>query len=274
MDARGGARRRPPASQVGGEDADALSEGARRRERGERPEEPAIERVAVDGDDVHRGWMLRERRRLRPDANLDGVPILKAEPDLFPGDLFELPADEFPWWVAHLRSRQEKLAAREALGRGVPHFLPLRQQVVRRRGRKLTSFLPLFPGYLFFRGDAERRLELVRTNLCVRILPVTDQEALHHDLSQIRRLQELGLPLVLHPQMQVGDPVVVTDGFFRGFLGWVTEERGREKLVVTVRFLQRFVAVEALRDDVDPAREEDVTRSVGPRPPSVAPRVA
>lgn len=218
--------------------------------------------------------MLRERRPLRSDANLDGVPILKAEPDLFPGDLFQLPEEEFPWWVAHLRSRQEKLAAREARGRGVPHFLPLREQVVRRRGRKLTSYLPLFPGYLFFRGDAERRLDLMRTNLCVRILPVTDQQALHDDLAQIRRLQELGLPLVPHPEMQVGDPVVVTDGFFRGFHGWVTEARGREKLVVTVRFLQRFVAVEALRDAVDPARAEDVRRSVGPPPVPGGRRVA
>ena len=210
--------------------------------------------------------MLAGRDPEGPGANLDGVPILKPEPDLFPPELFELPVDAEPWWVAHLRSRQEKLAAREAHLLGVPYYLPLREQRVRRRGRTVISYLPLFPGYLFFRGDLDRRLEIVKTNLCVRVLEVRDQAAIAEDLGQIRRLQLLGLPLVPNPEITVGDPVRILEGFFRGFLGRVVAEKGREKLVVTVRFLQRAVSVESTREQVVTAKAADVAAALATQP--------
>jgi hypothetical protein len=39
------------------------------------------------------------------------MPLLKREPDLFPGDLFDLSVESHPWWVAHVKSRQEKALA-------------------------------------------------------------------------------------------------------------------------------------------------------------------
>lgn len=182
------------------------------------------------------------------------MPILKREPDVFPGDLFALAPLEWPWWVAHVRSRQEKLAARESRLRGIPFYLPLREQTLRRLGRRRTSFLPLFSGYLFFRGPTEVRRELLQTNLCVRVLPVLDQAALQHDLFQVRRLQELGLPLVPHAGIAAGDLVEVKEGPFSGYTGVVQKEKGRarERLVVLVRFIHRAVSVELDRDEVEP----------------------
>ena len=127
------------------------------------------------------------------------MPILKRESDLYPASLFELPADTYSWWVAHVRPRAEKQLAREVRFVEVPFYLPLREQTVQRRGRRQTSFLPLFPGYFFFRGGLETRVDVLRTNLCVRILTVLDQDALHTDLLQLHSLQETGLPLVPHP---------------------------------------------------------------------------
>ena len=182
------------------------------------------------------------------------MPILKREPDLFPDDFFALPAGEWRWWVAHLRSRQEKLAAREAGARGVPFYLPQREQLLRTGGRRRVSYLPLFPGYLFFRGSAEReRLEILKTNLCVRILEVVDQGAIAHDLGQVHRLQRSGHVLVPHPEITVGDDVRISDGPFRGMTGKVVQEKGTERLVVSVRFIHRAVAVELHREALVPA---------------------
>ena len=188
------------------------------------------------------------------------MPILKREPDFHPEALFELPTERYPWWVIQVRSRQEKLLARECRTRGVPFYLPLREYRNPRDPRRRTSWLPLFPGYLFVRGDVEHeRLELLKTNLCVHVLPVFDQEDLARDLGQVRRLQELGLPLRSHPELTKGSVVRVAEGPFEGMTGRVTSLKGKDRFVVSVRFIHRSVSVELPRDALVPGEK-------GPRP--------
>lgn len=181
------------------------------------------------------------------------MPILKREPDLLPEDLFDLPPDRWPWWVAHVRSRQEKALARECRLRGVPFYLPLREHRAARDRRRRVAFLPLFPGYVFIRGDLEHeRLEVLRTNLCVNVLAVLDQEGLGADLARVRRLQESGLPLLAHPELTKGSLVRIAAGAFAGMTGRVARLRGRDRFVVSVRFIHRSVSVEVSRDDLEP----------------------
>ena len=183
------------------------------------------------------------------------VPILKREPDFLPAELFDLAPERYPWWVAHVRSRQEKVLARECGARNIPFYLPLREHRSRRDPRHRISFLPLFPGYLFVRGDAEHeRLDLLKTNLCVNVLQVLDQEGLAHDLAQVRRLQETGLPLQAHPDLAKGSVVRIAEGPFEGMTGCVTSLKGKNRFVVSVRFIHRSVSVELDRDELEPER--------------------
>ena len=80
------------------------------------------------------------------------MPILTAEPALYPDDLFGCVREESSgsrWWVLHMRPRQEKSLARRLHERQVPFFLPLMPNRLRIRGRVTQSYLPLFGGYLF-----------------------------------------------------------------------------------------------------------------------------
>lgn len=181
------------------------------------------------------------------------MPILKREPDFQPDSLFELPAERYPWWVVHVRSRQEKALARECRQRGVPFYLPLREHRSRRGTRRRTSFLPLFPGYVFVRGSLEEeRLEVLKTNLCVNVLAVLAQEELAYDLAQVRRLQESGRPILPHPEMTLGSVVRIAEGPFEGMTGRVTATKGKGRFVVSVRFIHRAVSVELDRDALVP----------------------
>ncbi|MEO6327117.1 MAG: hypothetical protein ABIQ65_21030, partial [Thermoanaerobaculia bacterium] len=118
------------------------------------------------------------------------------------------------------------------------------EKSTRRDGRTRTSYLPLFSGYLFFRGDLHARSEMVRTDLCVRVLEVQDQDALDSDLRQIRTLQLAGVPLVSHPEVKLGDTVRIGEGPFKDLTGVIVRERGETRLVVTVRFINQFVSLE------------------------------
>ena len=189
------------------------------------------------------------------------MPILKREADLSPWHLFELSRTEQPWWVAWVRSRQEKGLARHLGGHGVGFYLPQAEKQVRRAGRTFVSSLPLFPGYLFFRGPSEARREALRSDLIVQVLPVLDQEGLHGELASLWRLQQSGAPLVSHPYLEAGDEVEVMDGPFRGWTGKVLREKGRLRLVVSITLLRQSVAAELDREVLAPLR---------PRPPARA----
>jgi hypothetical protein len=177
------------------------------------------------------------------------MPVLKHEPDTYPPGLFEL---EMPWLVAHVRSRQEKSLARYLHSFGVPFYLPQMEKRIRRAGRTVVSFLPLFGGYLFFRGAAEERLRAQRSDLTVNVLEAPDQDSLGAELQQLHSLQVGRGRLIPHPYIAAGDFVTITEGAFAGYRGVVVREKGQERLVVSVSMIRQSVAVEIDRELLRP----------------------
>jgi len=180
------------------------------------------------------------------------MPLLKREPDLFPHDLFDLPVERHPWWVAHVKSRQEKVLARHLQPLGIPYYLPQREQKIRRAGRNFVSHLPLFSGYLFFRGTDDDRYAALRSNLVAQVIDVVDQPLLDAELRRLRTLQESGLPLVSHPYIEPGSAVSITDGPFRGYEGIVIRARGHLRIVISITLLRTSFALEVDREALAP----------------------
>jgi len=176
------------------------------------------------------------------------MPILRKESDIFPETLFEMPAREAVWEIAHLRSRQEKAVARLLLDAQIPFYLPQIQQKKKTSRRTFVSHLPLFPGYIFLRRVEGLRETLWRTSAVANMLEVGDQEQLTAELLQIRQLQASGATLTPAVDITPGDAVRIEDGAFRGYTGVVVKERGSERLIVSVSILKKSVAVEFQRD--------------------------
>ena len=181
------------------------------------------------------------------------MPLLGRETELHPGNLFESTEPGGQWWVAYVRSRQEKALARHLLDRQVPYYLPMWEKRRRRSGRALISFLPLFPGYVFFQGWRRERRQALESNVVVKILDVKDQLRLHRELASLFLLRANGAPLVPYPYIGEGDQVEVAAGPFRGWTGSVVRQRGHFRLVVSVTLLRRSVAAEFDRDVLVPA---------------------
>lgn len=176
------------------------------------------------------------------------MPILRKEIDIFPGDLFDLPTEDAPWEIAHLRSRQEKSVARLLLQEGQRFYLPQVEQTKKRAGRKFVSHLPLFPGYIFMRRLNGLREALWRTHAVVNVIEVPDQAQLHAELLQIRQLEVSGAILTPAVELVPGDSVRITEGAFSGYTGIVVKERGALRLIVSVSILKKSVAVEFPRE--------------------------
>jgi transcription antitermination factor NusG len=170
------------------------------------------------------------------------MPILPAEPDMYPDDLWEGDAErddaDRRWYCLHTRPRQEKATARDLRARRVAFYLP---QIVREDrtpgGRKTRSILPLFGSYLFLFGDELDRVEALKGNRLVKVLEVSDQEGLIRDLKQVHRMLASGLAIEPEPSAPVGGRVRIVSGPLTGLVGTVVRRDKRDHFTAAVKML-------------------------------------
>jgi transcription antitermination factor NusG len=177
------------------------------------------------------------------------MPALAAETCLFPEQLFaeyplDLLAEDQQWWVMRTKSRQEKSLARDLLAREIPFYLPMAKKVAKVRGKRFSSYLPFFPGYVFLYANEANRVLSLTTNRVVQLLPVREQEKLWFDLSQIHRLLESDAVLNFEPQLELGRRVRINYGSMMGLEGTLIHRRGETKFLVAVDFLQQGASLE------------------------------
>ncbi len=175
------------------------------------------------------------------------MPILKEESNIFPETLLDAAPDAVPdrqWMALYTKARQEKSLARELLKYQIPFYLPLVRKTSVSRGRRRTSFMPLFGGYLFLYGAEEDRVRALTTNRISRVLKVEDPDQLVFDLRQLRQLIAAGAPLTVESRLKPGQQVRVRQGPFAGLEGTVLKRRGETRLLVSVNFLQQGASVE------------------------------
>src|SRR5688500_7434918 len=132
------------------------------------------------------------------------MPVL-AEPSFFPDALFATDrscSESSRWWVLHTRPRAEKAIARILASKEVPFYLPLYNQKTRVQRRLVSTFLPLFPGYLFLRGGEDERVIAFETNRIANCIRVEDQKAFDRDMSRIHASINSGLPILPEERIQ------------------------------------------------------------------------
>jgi len=141
------------------------------------------------------------------------------------------------WWVAHTRSRNEKSLAHDLINKNISYFLPMSWKMRRRKGRKMRSLLPLFSGYLFFCGDENQRVELLRTNRVANVIEVKDQQRLLDELLQVERVLQVGAPLAPHRYIKAGQHCRVTEGPLADLRGIVVRTKAATRLVLQIDML-------------------------------------
>ena len=174
------------------------------------------------------------------------MPLAPLETCLFPETLLAVPpeASAARWWVLHTRPRAEKMLARKLLSRQVGFFLPLYEHRLGSGGRVRSSFLPLFPSYLFLFGTEEARGLAMATDLVAAALDVADQPRLFDDLAGVHRMLETRRQVTPESRLRPGAPVRIIAGPLAGLTG-IVERRGRQlHFIVAIRFFSQGVSTE------------------------------
>ena len=155
------------------------------------------------------------------------------------------------WYVLHVKPRTEKKVFGYLEALRVFRYLPLLKKVTKVQRRKVTRFLPLFPGYVFTRLGPAERLTMMKTQLLVRLIEVADPRRMVHQLRQIVHAGRLGDGLLPVDSFGVGEHVRMRSGPFRGIDGFVLRQDSRTVLVLELEILGRAVSVAVDPVDVE-----------------------
>ena len=158
------------------------------------------------------------------------------------------------WFALRVKPRHEKCVASVLRNKGYTCFLPLYK---RSRGRPYSYryfALPLFPGYLFCRFNADLRLPILMTPSVIQVVgsgktPVPIED---HEIDAVSTIVASGLAAEPWSYLRTGQTVTLAAGPLRGVAGVLLDFRPRARLVVSIELLQRSVAVEIDREWVSP----------------------
>lgn len=175
------------------------------------------------------------------------------------------------WFALNTRFRYEDYVAKQLSAKGYEVLLPVYRSRRRWSDRMKNVELPLFPGYLFCRFDANDRLPILTTPGMIQIVgfgktpvPVEDSEIVN-----IQRAISSDLTREPWPYLQIGEKVRVETGALRGVEGILLSVKGGHRLVLSVTLLQRSVAVEVNSAWVAPVSQKS-SSSRGPAAISAA----
>jgi len=153
------------------------------------------------------------------------------------------------WYAVYTKSRYEQKVFKALTEKSIIAFLPKVETLSRRKDRRKKIWLPLFPGYVFFRipWDLKIYWEVLKTDGVVKTLTMggTPAPVPEVEIRSVKIAVESLLPLFPHPFVREGDRVVIEEGPLKGAQGIFISREGKSgRFVVGVELLNRAVAVE------------------------------
>jgi transcription antitermination factor NusG len=156
-------------------------------------------------------------------------------------------ADSGPTWHAlYTRHQHEKVTAHLLTQKGFDILLPLYTTSRRWKDRIKELSLPLIPGYVFFRGGLDRRLDLLSTSGVHSLLRSGDQIAVipEPEIQAVRQIVRSRVQAEPHPFLKCGDRIRVKFGPLAGIEGILIRKKDQFRLVLSVEALNRSIVVE------------------------------
>jgi transcription antitermination factor NusG len=162
------------------------------------------------------------------------------------------------WHVLWTRSNCEQLVHEQLSGKGFESFLPMTGMWSTRAGARRRIEVPMFPGYMFVRGLADKssHVEVRKARGLVQVLGQHwDRPAVvpEHEVGAIQKLAHSALETFATPFMHQGQRVRVVFGPLTGVEGTLLRSNANTGLLVlSVTLLQRSVAAEVHCSAVTP----------------------
>jgi transcriptional antiterminator NusG len=158
------------------------------------------------------------------------------------------------WYALQVRTRWESSTSVLLSGKGYETLLPTHKMRKYWSGKLREVNAPLFPGYVFCRFDAQKRLPILVTPGVLAVVgrgkvPVAVDEG---EMAAIQRVVSNGIQAEPWPFLEVGQRVRIESDALRGMAGILVSFKGNHRVVLCVSLLRRSVALEIDRSCVRP----------------------
>ena len=165
-------------------------------------------------------------------------------------DTGELPAGR-SWYVLHVKPRTEKKVMLYLARYGCFRYLPFVVKVTKVQRRKVRREIPVFPGYVFARLSPEERVEMLKTNMLVHTIFVTQPRQMIHQLRQVEHATKGNAEIRRTELFKAGDYVRVKFGPMRGMEGYVRREGPNATICLNVEILGSAVEMAISPEDIE-----------------------
>ena len=182
------------------------------------------------------------------------------------------------WNAVYTRHQHEKSVAASLAGNGFEVFLPTYSTIRQWTDRKRQLSLPLFPCYVFVRGNFERRFQIITTPGVHSVVMFAGRPAVipEIEVDAIRKAVGSKLGVEPHPFLQCGDWVRVTSGPLIDVEGILVRKKSSYRLILSAELLGKSIAVEMDAFSVKPISRRSTTlfHSMAPTAPIANRRLA
>ena len=155
------------------------------------------------------------------------------------------------WQVLYLRPKTEKKMARYCSVMNIEHYLPLRKKTKVFQRRKVTTMIPLFPGYIFAVIESSRVDGMKRSDFVLKFIAPDNEESLLKALNQIKTAITVDPEMGAAEKIKKGTKVRIINGPLAGIEGEVSTLKGNIKVMLNVDIIGKAAAVETTRECIE-----------------------
>jgi len=157
------------------------------------------------------------------------------------------------WYAIYTRHQHEKTVAQILTVKGLQTWLPVYETSRRWNDRVKLLTLPLFPCYVFIKGDSHRRLDVLTTPGVHEFvssgghpapIPAAEVEAIRKGIASGARVEP-------HPLLRNGDWVSIKSGPLQGVQGILVRKKNLYRLILSVEMLGKAVALEVEASQIE-----------------------
>jgi transcription antitermination factor NusG len=165
---------------------------------------------------------------------------------------FSVRLETLSWYALRIRPNHERLSAAALGAKGYEQYLPVFRSRRRWSDRVIDIEQPLFPGYIFCRFDAKKRLPILTSPGVVSVVgfgnePVPIPES---EIQAVQAILRSGLGAEPCPFLREGQRIRIRRGAFEGMEGILLKKKSEWRIVVSISLLQRSVSVEIDRHEI------------------------
>ncbi len=155
------------------------------------------------------------------------------------------------WYLIHVKPRTEKKMQAWLSALKIWNYLPVSVNVRKVQRRTVRTEIPIFPSYILARMNDDERVQAMKSNLVVVLIPVERPRQVIHQLRQVVRAARNSQELKSVPiSAETRTLVRIKNGPLAGLEGYVKRVGDKCMVVANMDVLGTAIEVEVSPEDI------------------------